>query len=80
MQFSLMIWGCFTYYGVGTITVVDGNINAQKNIDIIDEHLWQVVARHFPRNNYIFNFKVENNIHFMVWPAHSPDLNIIENV
>ena len=39
MQFSLMIWGCFTYYGVGTITVVDGNINAQKNIDIIDEHL-----------------------------------------
>ena len=39
MQFSLMIWGCFTYYGVGTITVVNGNINAQKNIDIIDEHL-----------------------------------------
>ena len=38
-KFSLMIWGCFTYYGVGTITVVDGNINAQKNIDIIDERL-----------------------------------------
>jgi hypothetical protein len=27
---SLMIWGCITYEGVGTLTVVDSNINAQK--------------------------------------------------
>ena len=53
-KFSLMIWGCVTFNGEGTITVVDGNINAQNNIDIIDEHLWPVVARYFLRNNYTF--------------------------
>jgi hypothetical protein len=31
---SLMIWGCITYEGVGTLTVVGGNINAQKYIEI----------------------------------------------
>jgi hypothetical protein len=46
--------GCVTFNGVGTITVVDGNANAQRYIDIIDEHLWPVVARHYPRNDYIF--------------------------
>ena len=44
-KFNLMIWGCVTFNSVGTITVVDGNINSQKYyIDIIDEHLWPVVA------------------------------------
>lgn len=89
-----MIWGCITFDGVGTVTVLDGNINAQKYINIIDEQLWPVIARHFPRNNYTFQddnapinrariaqeFKVQNNMHSMVWPAQSPDLNVIENI
>lgn len=93
-KLSLMIWGCITYDGVGTITVVDGNINAQHYIDILDNNLWPVVVRHFPNENYIFqddnapvhragivaNYKLRNNIHSMLWPAQSPDLNIIENV
>jgi hypothetical protein len=36
VRVSLMIWGCITYEGVGTLTVVDGNINAQKYIEVID--------------------------------------------
>jgi hypothetical protein len=28
--------GCFTYEGVGNLTVVDGNINAQKYIEVSD--------------------------------------------
>ena len=90
---SLMIWACITWHGVGTLTVVNGNINAPKYIEIIDSHLWPVVARHFPGNNYIFqddnapvhrartvqNYKQTNNINGMVWPAQSPDANIIEN-
>lgn len=93
-QVQLMIWGCITFDGVGTVTVLDGNINAQKYINIIDEQLWPVIARHFPRNNYIFQdenapihrarivqeFTVQKNMHSMVWPAQSQDLNIIETI
>jgi len=69
-------------------------INAEKYIDILEENLWPVVARHFPQNNYIFQddnapvhrartvieYKLKNNIKTLTWPAQSPDLNIIENI
>ena len=29
-KISLMIWGCICYDGVGTLTAVEGNINAAK--------------------------------------------------
>lgn len=53
-RLDLMIWGCIAYNGVGTLCVVDGNINAQKYIEIIDSHLWPVFAAHFPSNDYLF--------------------------
>jgi hypothetical protein len=49
-----MIWECITWYGVGTICKVDGNINAVKYRDILDNHLWSVLARHFADKPYRF--------------------------
>ena len=51
---SLMIWGCITYGGEGTLIVVDGNINAQKYIEVVDNFVWSVIARHFLDDNYVF--------------------------
>jgi hypothetical protein len=33
---SVMIWGCITWYGVGTLCQVNGNINAEKYISVLD--------------------------------------------
>ena len=93
-KLSIMIWGCITYHGVGTITTVDGTINRHKYIEILEDNLWPVIARHFPEQDCLFqddnaplhraqdvrNYKEENNITSLEWPAQSPDLNIIENV
>lgn len=93
-RLSLMVWGCICYGGVGTLTHVQGKINAQKYIDIIDNNLWPVIARHFPDDNYTFmddnapvhrahivcQYMENNNIHHTVWPAQSPDMNPIENI
>ena len=89
-----MIWGCITYDGVGILTVVDGNINAQEYIEVVDNFVWPVIARHFLDDNYVFQdynspvhgacvvkeYMEETNLHGMEWPAQSPDINIIENV
>ncbi len=72
---------------------MEGNINAQKYNDILDSQLWPVIVRHFPNENYIFQddnasvhrariiaeYKQRNDISGMLWPAQSPDANIIEN-
>lgn len=92
--FKVMIWGCICWSGVGTLAKVDGNINAEKYEEILEDNLWPVVASHFPDNSYLFQddnapvhragrigiYKVQNNIKTISWPAQSPDLNIIENI
>lgn len=91
---SVMIWGCMCFDGIGTLTPVEGNINSVKYIEILDNNLWPVIARHFTSNDYVFmddnapvhrahivnTYKETNNITSTEWPAQSPDLNIIENV
>ena len=44
---SVMFWGCILYYGVGTLTPVEGNMNTEKYISVLDDNLWPVIARHF---------------------------------
>jgi hypothetical protein len=92
-KMSLMIWVCVTFNGVGTLTTVNGNINAAKYIEILEDNLWPVIVRHYPEEKYIFQddnaplhrarsvqyYKTQNNINGMFWPAQSPDANIIEN-
>jgi hypothetical protein len=47
---TAMFWGCITYFGVGTLIPVDGNIYSEKYISILDDNLWPVIARHFANN------------------------------
>lgn len=49
-----MIWGCITWSGRGTLCKINGNMNAEKYISILDEQLLPVIVRHFPDNSYIF--------------------------
>ena len=53
-KFEVIIWGCISWFGCGTVTAVNGNINAVQYQDIIEYHLWPVVAKHFPQGGYIF--------------------------
>jgi hypothetical protein len=39
---------------VGTLCKVDGNINAVNYRDILDNHLWPVLAGHFADKPYRF--------------------------
>ena len=90
----MMIWGCVTYDGVGTLTPVHGTIDAEAYIKILDDNLWPVIAKNFAAKPYVFQddnapvhrarsvmtYMAENRVNTTTWPAQSPDLNIIENV
>lgn len=94
VKVSCMFSGCITYDGIGVIVSVDGNLNSTKYIELLDFHLWPVIAKVFGNRPFIFQddnatphcsrqtntWKQENGIQKFNWPAQSPDLNIIENV
>ena len=77
-----------------TLTPVEGNMNTEKYISVLDDNFWPVIARHFSNRLWIFQednapchasvranqCKEENDINNFLWPAQGPDLNIIENV
>ena len=51
---SVMFWGCTTYYGVGNLVAIDGSMNTDKYISVLDDNLWPVVVRHFSDRPLIF--------------------------
>ena len=93
-KYEVMIWGCICWNGAATLVAVVGNINATKYQEILDEHLWPLIARHFPGGDNFFqddntpvhrarsaqDFVAQNEINGMSWPTQSPDINVIENV
>ena len=54
LRLGVMVWECITFNRVGTLAVVERNINADKYIDMLEDNPWPVIARHFPRNDHIF--------------------------
>ena len=94
MSYISNVLVCISYYGVGTLTPVEGNMNTEKYISLLDDNVWPVIARHFSNRLWTFQednapchvsvranqWKEENDINNCPWPAQSPDLNIIENV
>ena len=93
-QPGVMILSCITYNDIRTVIMVNGNINAQKYIEILDNNLWPLDVRHFHANDNGFQdgnaqacqdmivqeFMGENQIVHIDWPAQSPDFNITKNV
>jgi hypothetical protein len=39
---------------VGTLVAIDGNMNTDKYISVLDDNLWPVVVRHFSDRPWIF--------------------------
>ena len=90
---SVMVWGCFSYYGVGKLVFIDGIMDAARYCNILANNLISS-AKELNMNEFIFqqdndpkhtsklakSYFEENKIKVMPWPAQSPDMNPIENL
>ncbi|ORD98750.1 TCB1 [Hepatospora eriocheir] len=91
---SIMVWGCFSYEGVGRIEIIKGNMIALYYTKILNRNLFKSVDELSISDNYIFQqdndpkhkaaltneFFDKNNVEVLNWPSQSSDMNPIENL
>ncbi|EFN66003.1 Transposable element Tcb1 transposase, partial [Camponotus floridanus] len=89
----ILVWGCFSWAGVGNLVKINGIMTADVYIDIINENLEECLLKLGLEDNFIFQqdndskhtakksqaFFRSCRIKQLEWPPQSPDLNPIEN-
>jgi transposase len=91
---SLMVWGCIGWNGVGVLSEVEGRMDAEQYVAILEQGLLQSMEESgIPPDDIIFQqdndpkhtsrraqtWFAEQEIKLLDWPAQSPDLNPIEH-
>ena len=89
---KVMVWGCMTADGVGQLKIIEGKLNSDGYISVLgecflpdfgeteDEWILQDDNSSVHRARKVTEWKEENNVQTLEWPAMSPDLNPIENL
>ena len=92
---NIMVWGCMGWDGVGKLAEVEGRMNADQYVDILEENLLPSLEEfETSTEDLIFQqdndpkhtskkaqkWMKDNNIPLLDWPPQSPDISPIEHL
>ncbi|GFW02252.1 transposable element Tcb1 transposase [Trichonephila clavipes] len=91
---SIMVWRCFSWFGLGPLVPVFGNINSEMYVDILDNAALPTLWQYFEEGPFLFqqdNCSIhtsrlaqtsfdEMGVQKLDWPSQSLALNPIEQI
>ena len=86
-----MIWGCFSWYGVGPLVWIKYILDQFGYIDILEKTMLPYVEENLPlkwtyqqdndpkhTSKRVKKWFADKKVDLMTWPAQSPDLNLLK--
>ena len=87
-----MVWAAISSRDSPELVFLEGKLNSLKYVEILDQYLFPLCDKFgdaviFQRDNAPLHtsrltktFLQERNLKVLKWPAHCPDLNLIDNM
>ncbi len=82
-----MVWGCISECGMGSFYVLEGTMNDEKYIKVLEQHTLPSRQCVFHQDNakphtaaITTAWLRSRRDRLLNWPACSPDLSLIENI
>ena len=89
-----MVWGCFSWAGLGPLVPVKGTLKASAYQHILDNFMLPPLWEQFGDGSFLIQHDCtpvhkarsiktrmsEFGVEELDWPAHSPDLNLVEHL
>ncbi len=83
----LMVWGCIIAYCMGSLHVLEGTMNAERYITVLEQHMFPSRWHVFQKDNakphtaaITTAWLRSRRARVLNWPACSPDLSPIEDI
>ncbi len=91
---SVMVWQCISAYSMGSLHVLEGTMNAERYIKVLEQHMLPSRRCLFQGRPCVFQqdnakphtaaittaWLCSRRVRVLNWPAYSPDLSPIENI